>query len=564
MQKQGNGLMIKCRVAQTLIVISGVFLLTVLSLLTATFIRTRAAEPLDASVLSELRVSTVRDATDERLQAEYRAIDLLARRAHFTSLSVYRSGALLLLGAGIVFVLSLKYLASLRAALPDPGRYPKIGSMGDPLAFSRRAVVGSGIALLLAAVGGIVLFRSTGPDRVTLKKGTQDRGPTNREALLKNWPGFRGVDGLGIAYDVNPPATWDGAAGKNIRWKTKVPRPGFSSAIVWDGKVVVTGADADVREVYCFDADTGVLKWRHAAVAIAGSPEEAPEVAQDTGYAAATAATDGKRVYAIFATGDLVALDLNGNRAWARNLGVPDNPYGHASSLIIHDGLLFVQLDDNKGGRLLALRAETGETIWEKIRETLPSWASPILVQGQGGAQLILNGNPHVTAYDARQGTERWSMECLGGEVAPSPAWDDGLVFTGCEYASLVAIAPGDPPERIWEVDEELPEVSSPVAWHGLLFVATSSGIVTCRDTKTGQVRWEHEFDEGFYASPVVAAERVYLMSREGVTHVFRAADRYEALGSSPLGEKADASPAFVGRRVYIRGTENLYCMEAL
>jgi len=561
MNRADRVVMIKYRVAQTLAVVSGVFILTVLSVMTATFIGMRTVDPLDSALLSEFRLSAVGETADARLRSEYRSIDLLARRAHFSSLAVYRSGAVLLFCAGVVFILTFKYQAALRARRPDPGRFVGVADMGDPLALSRRTVAVFGLVLLVTAVGVFVVMTPAARDRIAAVRPEPDGGPagTGQQDI---WPGFRGPDGLGIAGDVDPPVQWDGALGKNVRWKVRVPLPGFSSAVVWNGRLFLTGGDAKVREVYCFGTDDGELLWRRAANGIPGSPAVAPEVADDTGHAAATPTTDGRRVYAVFATGDLTALDMHGNRVWARNLGVPRNPYGHASSLLVDDDRLYVQFDDNTGGRMLALNAATGETIWEQRRETLPSWASPIMVRSGGEMQLILNGNPHVVAYDAARGTELWRVDCLGGEVAPSPAWEDGLVFAGNEYVRLVAIAPGGEPRMVWEADHNLPEVSSPVAWRGLLFVATSYGIITCRDAKTGEVRWEQEYDEGFYSSPIVAAGRVYLMNRKGVTHVLRAAGTFELLSLSPLGEKADATPAFVGRRIYLRGEEYLYCLE--
>lgn len=553
--------MVKCRAAQTLAAVSGAFLLTVLFLLTATFIRARKAEPLDSSLLAESRLSAVEAGSGDRLREEYRDIDLLARRAHFGSLAVYRSGAVLALCAGIVFVLAFKYQAALRVPRPQPGRYAGVGAMGDPLAFTRRMVAGFALVLLAAAGLAVVSMTPTRQVGPVAGKGDAPGQAARGTAAEDSWPGFRGPDGLGIAHDADPPVEWDGIDGKNIRWKSGVPLPGFSSAVVCRGRIFLTGGDARVREVYCYRSDNGELLWRQAAAGIPGSPAEPPEVAADTGYAAATPATDGERIYAIFATGDLVALDLEGNRVWAKNLGVPDNPYGHASSLLADAGKLYVQFDDHTGGRMLALNTATGDTIWEQKRETLPSWASPVLVRGGGGTQVVISGNPHVVAYDADGGTERWKIECLGGEVAPSPAWSDGLLFAGAEYSSLAAIAPGDPARIVWESNDNLPEVSSPVAWRGLLFVATSYGTVTCSDTKSGEIRWKKEFDEGFYSSPMVAADKVYLMDRKGVTHVFRAADVFEEIAVSPLGEKADATPAFAGERIYLRGTKNLYCV---
>ncbi len=75
----------------------------------------------------------------------------------------------------------------------------------------------------------------------------------------------------------------------------------------------------------------------------------------DTGLAAPTMAVDGKRVYAIFATGDVIAFDLDGKKIWGRNLGVPNNHYGHSSSLQVWGNKLVVQYDTNQRGRMLAL-----------------------------------------------------------------------------------------------------------------------------------------------------------------------------------------------------------------
>ena len=66
----------------------------------------------------------------------------------------------------------------------------------------------------------------------------------------------------------------------------------------------------------------------------------------------------GSSQYAIFSNGDIIALDMNGNRVWAKNLGVPGNHYGHSSSLIMHEDLLIVQYDQRNSQRVLALNAE--------------------------------------------------------------------------------------------------------------------------------------------------------------------------------------------------------------
>ena len=149
----------------------------------------------------------------------------------------------------------------------------------------------------------------------------------------------------------------------------------------------------------CIDADTGAIVWRRPADGIPGSPTALPEVTDDTGHAASTLATDGRRVFAIFATGDLICLTFDGARVWARNLGVPQNHYGHASSLIVCRDLLLVQYDQGEGPALLGLRVDTGEPAWTTPRTVEISWASPALVSTADRDILVLSATPRVAAY---------------------------------------------------------------------------------------------------------------------------------------------------------------------
>ena len=146
-----------------------------------------------------------------------------------------------------------------------------------------------------------------------------------------------------------------------------------------------------------------------------------PKVTDDTGLAAPTMSVDGHRVYALFGTGDVIAFDLDGNRIWARNLGVPRNHYGHSSSLIVWDGKLIIQYDTGKGGRLLALNGTTGESAWDIKRDNRISWASPILVDVDGKMQIITSTDPNVAGYDLETGEEMWLQSIMMGEVGPSP-----------------------------------------------------------------------------------------------------------------------------------------------
>jgi len=363
---------------------------------------------------------------------------------------------------------------------------------------------------------------------------------------------------------MTPPVNWDGKAGTHVAWKIVTPRPGFSSPILWDDALFLTGADSQSRELYCYNAATGELRWTADTADIIGSPAKLPKVTEDTGYAASTPTTDGLRVYAIFATGDVLAVDFTGKRVWARNLEPPDNPYGHASSLVVHRGRVLVQYDTYGESRLIALDAATGETAWEKKRPVGASWATPVLATVGGRTEVYLNAEPFVMAFDAETGDELWRNECLGGEVGPSPAYDNGVAYFTTDYAILAAIHTGNSGKDgtfAWQTDEELPDVSSPVAAGGLLFVCTSAGVVSCYDSQTGTLHWRHEYDEGFYSSPVVVAGRVYVTDNKGLTQVFAAAKEFQSLATNDLGEPAMGTLACRGNRAYLRGMHHLYCL---
>ena len=379
--------------------------------------------------------------------------------------------------------------------------------------------------------------------------------------MMANFPSFRGAGGHGVSYQTNIPTDWDGASGKNVLWKVQVPLHAYNSPVIWGDKLFLSGANESQREVYCYDRNKGTLLWTAKAEGIAGSPAKSPDVTPDTGHAAASVTTDGHSVFAIFANGDLIALDFAGNQKWAKNLGVPDNHYGHSSSLLIYQDKLIVQYDHKKSAKVMALSTATGEELWNTKRKVRVSWASPVIAQNGSNVEVILAADPCVASYDVNTGKELWKLDCITGEVGPSVAVGDGIVYALNEYASLVAIKPGANPEILWEAYDYLSDVPSPIISDDNLIIVTSYGAVVCYDAKSGEIRWEQEFDSGFYASPILAEGNVYLLDRDGVMHIFKADKEYQEIAAPALGEKSDMSPAFADGRIYIRGEKNLYCI---
>jgi outer membrane protein assembly factor BamB len=381
------------------------------------------------------------------------------------------------------------------------------------------------------------------------------------DEIISNQGMFRGPFGDGISYQKNVPQNWNAESGENIVWKTRIPIHGYNSPVVWGNRVFMTGATPDKRVVYCLDTKNGDILWSYDVKNVPGSPEVSPKTTDDTGLAAPTAATDGQQIFAIFGNGDVVALDMAGNLIWNRNMGDTDNHYGDASSLILYKDILIIQYDTKKAQRIIGLDKLTGKEVWETNRDVKISWASPVLINYTTKPEVILAADPGVASYDPSNGKENWTMDCVFGEVGPSVAYSDNIVFATNEYATLAAIKIGETPEILWESDYYLSDISSPVAYNGLLFLATSYGSVVCHDAYTGDVYWEQEFDNGFYSSPMIADGNVYLMDIEGNMYIFKAEKVFELLAESQIGESAMTTPAFKDGKIFIRSNGNLFCI---
>ena len=285
-------------------------------------------------------------------------------------------------------------------------------------------------------------------------------------------------------------------------------------------------------------------------------------VTDDTGYAAASPAVDGELVFVIYASGDIAALDVDGNTVWGRNLGVPDNHYGHSSSLITFGDTLIVLFDHALSTGLYALDRRTGRERWRADRDTQITWSSPVLAEIAAGWSILVNANPFFAAYSAVDGRELYRFEGILGEVASSPGYGGGAVIVVNQIMSIISLGLEDG-TMMWELYDDLPDVTSPLVVDPYLFIATSFGTLLCIDIGSGDVVWREEFDEGFYSSPVYAGGSVYLFDRSGRARVFEAADEYRELSASVLGEGVVSTPAFTRGAIFVRGEENLYCVEA-
>jgi outer membrane protein assembly factor BamB len=601
----------KTQRVRRIIIISAVFCSLVSLLLMLNYMQIRGSKPLESRAMELLVERLSAEPNNEILMEEIRQLDLLARKAYFNSIWQIRTGAYLLIVGVVVLVISLRSYFSLQFAIHRP-REEMLSERKNRL-LAQRWIAISGVGILLLAALSAYLsadhIRQFDTVKLTMNDNTPDDGiervtisatdsftdttvsqteeiealddveedtleaegssstpsqPTvqalTQNAVQQNFNSFRGPWGNGRSNHQNIPVDWDGASGKNILWKVEIPVHGYNTPIIWGDRLYFSGANPSRRVVYCMDRHTGRMIWERDVNNIPGSPATPPGTTDDTGLAAPTLTTDGNLVFALFGTGDIIAFDLEGNRRWAQNIGVPRNHYGHSSSLLTWENKLFVQYDTQDGSRVMALDNTTGQTVWETPRTSDVSWASPILANVDGQFQLVLLGNPDFAAYDIKTGRELWNIKCMSGEVGVSPAYGGGLVYAANEYATMIAVNPATG-QKVWEDRYYLPEVSSPVYHDGYLYIATTFAVLASFEASTGTFNWEFDGDDSFYSSPMIADGKLYVFDTTGKAYIFKPGKEPELIATPSLGERVYSTPVFANGRLYIRGNKHLYCI---
>jgi outer membrane protein assembly factor BamB len=410
------------------------------------------------------------------------------------------------------------------------------------------------------------------------------------------WPQWRGPLATGVAPHADPPVEWSET--KNVRWKVALPGKGHSTPAIWGDRIFLTAA-----------APTGTASPPHYSGA-PGAHDEDPithrqkfmvialdrrdgkvvwertvreEVPHQGGHVTASLAssspiTDGERVYAHFGSWGLYCLDLKGELLWKTDFGHLDSLHGHGegSSPVLYGDALIVNWDHEGDSFVVALDKRSGRELWKTPRERASSWSSPIVVEHAGRAQVIVSGSKRLRAYDLANGKLIWECGGLSVEnVVATPVAGHGMVFAGSTYdqSGVLAVrldgAAGDitgTPNVAWQRRRGAPYVPSPLLYgDALLFLNHfQGGIITRVNARTGEDQpgaFRIPGMHNIFASPVAAAGRVYVTSREGMTAVVKDGDQLEVLAQNRLEDHFSASPALAGRELFLRGEKYLYCL---
>jgi outer membrane protein assembly factor BamB len=421
-----------------------------------------------------------------------------------------------------------------------------------------------------------------------------------------SWPAFRGPQASGIAESQLLPDRWDGKTGENILWRTPIPGLAHSSPIVWGQRIFVTTAvssrgnatfrpglygDGDASDdrsrhrwmIYALDKHSGKIIWER--VAYEGEPVDKRHIKST--YASATPATDGRIIVASFGSQGVHAYDVNGNFLWKvdlsrLNLGAYDIPtfeWGPASSPIIWNGLVILQCDTQADSFLLALKAETGETVWKTDRQELPSWGTPTVAATPAGPELVTNAANFIRGYDPRTGKELWRLGGSSKITAPTPVFGDGLFVVASGRGPerpIFVMRPGAHgdltlPEGktasdaiVWSRTARGPYMPTPLIYNGLLYVLNNNGVLDAYQLRSGEEVYRQRLPQigsGYSASPVAADGKIYLSNEDGEMLVVAAGKEFRHIATNSMGELLMATPALSDGAIYVRSSASLFAV---
>ena len=417
------------------------------------------------------------------------------------------------------------------------------------------------------------------------------------------WPSFRGEDASGLSEGHSLPSKWNVETGEGVKWKAAVPGLGLSSPVIWGDRLYLTTAVSDqdrkelrtglygdiasvadesehVWKVLAYDKSTGELVWENEVHK--GVP--AVKRHEKSSHANPTIATDGKHLVALFGSEGLYCLNLQGELLWKKDFGVLDSGYFQVpeaqwefgGSPVIHDGMVVIQADVQKGSFLGVYRLADGEEVWRVSRDDVPTWGSPLVVDTGDRTQVVLNGWKHAGGYDFETGEVLWRVNGGGDIPTPTPIYADGRFILTSAHGQMspvyavatdmrgsVELTPDASGNLDWVARRLGSYMATPLLMDGLLYVVRWNGILVCLDPETGERIYQQRLSPGAYtASPVGGDGILYLISESGEVTVARAGRNYAEVATNELGGVALATPAISEGVVYFRVGRSLLAID--
>ncbi len=302
-----------------------------------------------------------------------------------------------------------------------------------------------------------------------------------------------------------------------------------ASPILADGKVILIADQEKGSYLAAFDADNGELFWKTAR------PDGSGAFSTPT-----VRVTESATEIVVSGQSELAGYSADsGEKLW----WVPGFAKLSKGSPIVGDGVVYINV---KG-----------------IGEFVPDFEK--FAEGRD-----VDGDGRVKVAEAPNEGGRKYLESLdtNGDGIVSKAEYDAPILAETAAGGVWAVLPsgrGEQPASsvLWRYQRALPNVPTPLFHAGITYLVRNGGIFTSLDAQTGAVHKQGRLREAmghYYASPIIADGKIYVVSESGKAVVIRAGPRWEVLATNDLEENVYATPAVAAGRLYIRTTSALYC----
>ena len=411
-------------------------------------------------------------------------------------------------------------------------------------------------------------------------------------AYPSQWSQWRGPFANGSSDEKN--LITDPNKPENTAWFVDMPGESSATPVISKGRVFVSSVDADTGDLLglCIDEKTGTILWKKK---ISTGSGKLPR----NNMASPSPAADGQRVIFTFENGDIAAYDYAGERLWKRNLsekyGSISIKFGYSSTPLIFKNRVYVQIlrrplsyrgpeRSDLESLLLILDPANGKTLHKVVRKTsaegesCDAYSSPMPVEFNDTAEIIILGADFVTGHDPANGKELWRYgtnpsQMQRQRLIPSATIDDGMIFAvQSRSGDLYAIAPGGKgtltdSDLKWKFTDKTTDSPTPLYYNGRIYTldGTKNKTLRCIDAKTGKLKWEGKLEsDSLYASPTAADGKIFCISEKGKAFVLSAeADSMKVLSTRDFAEgNARSSIAIADGRIFIRTAKKLHCLK--
>jgi outer membrane protein assembly factor BamB len=377
-----------------------------------------------------------------------------------------------------------------------------------------------------------------------------------------DWPQFRGSNGSGVSEETGLPIKWSKTEG--MRWQAELPGRGLSNPVIAGGKVYVTcssGFQENRLHVLCFDEKTGKKQWERQVWTTGGTGCHPKSC-----MAAPTPVTDGKAVYALFATADLVCYEADGTLRWYRSLTSDyptiTNQVGMAASPILAKDLLIVPMDNEGESFLAGIDIKTGKNRWKASRPRGINWVTPALRKSGNDDEILFQAGSELVAYDLETGKPRWTYSGEDLSTIPSPIVAGTLVLVpGKQTAALKPNENLGTPEVVWSsLKVKASGYATPLYYRDRIYTLNGA-ILICADAAHGKQLWDLRLKGPIDASPIAADGRIYVVNEKGLTQVIQLGEQPEIIAENNLADDILATPAIANGAIFLRSDKMLYCI---